>query len=143
MKTALVSIPTRRETKKMKRTFLLYLGVFLAALFLIVSQVAAYGGMCGDNPSGLTGIAAGSSYTCVLKSGGDVDCYGEDDYSQSADYTGGDAVGVAAGSRHTCILTSGGNVDCYGEDDYGQSADYTGGDAVGVAVGGYHTCVLR
>jgi alpha-tubulin suppressor-like RCC1 family protein len=119
----------------MKRMLLLYLGLSLAALFLIVSQAAA-DGMCGDNPSGLTGIAAGVWHTCVLKSNGNVHCYGYYD----TDYLEGDAVGVAAGLDHTCVLTEGGDVLCYGSGS--QAADYNGGDAVGVAAGYWHTCVL-
>jgi hypothetical protein len=139
MKTELMSIPTRRGEKKMKRTLLLYLGLSLAALFLIVSQAAA-DGMCGDNPSGLTGISASVDHNCVLKSNGDVFCYGYYD----TEYLVGDAVGVAAGADHTCVLTLGGNVVCYGNNDYGQAEPdlYTGGDAVGVAAGYFHTCVL-
>jgi hypothetical protein len=64
-----------------------------------------------------------------LKSNGNVDCYGYNDWGQANDYTGGDAIGVAAGGYHTCVLKSNGNVDCYGYNDWGQANDYTGGDA--------------
>jgi type II secretory pathway pseudopilin PulG len=89
------------------------------------------------------GVAGGHSHTCVLKSNGNVDCYGNNDYGQSNDYTGGDAIGVAARGYHTCVLKSNGNVDCYGLNSDGQANDYTGGDAIGVAAGRYHTCVLK
>jgi hypothetical protein len=37
------------------------------------------------------GVAAGRDHTCVLKSNGNVDCYGYDDFGQANDYTLGDA----------------------------------------------------
>ena len=96
------------------------------------------------------GVAAGSYHTCILKSNGNVDCYGRNDYGQSNDYTGGDAIAVSGGVYHTCILKSSGNVKCYGAGEgsgnyphYGQSRDYTGGDAIGVSAGGDSTCILK
>jgi hypothetical protein len=53
------------------------------------------------------GVAAGNYHTCVLTTGGNVDCYGDNGFGQSADYNSGNAVGVAAGNSHTCVLTTG------------------------------------
>ena len=89
------------------------------------------------------GVSAGGLHTCILKSNGNVDCYGYNYFGQAEDYLGGDAIGVAARYYHTCILKSNGNVDCYGDNYYGQANDYLGGDAIGVAAGYYHTCILK
>jgi alpha-tubulin suppressor-like RCC1 family protein len=78
----------------------------------VFSATYVYGQSC-------EGVAAGYVHTCVLASGGNVDCYGYNYYGQAADYSGGDAVGVTAGDYHTCVLTSRGNVDCYGSSTYG------------------------
>jgi alpha-tubulin suppressor-like RCC1 family protein len=37
------------------------------------------------------GVAAGGYHTCVLKSNGNLDCYGDNNFGQANDYTGGDA----------------------------------------------------
>ncbi len=72
---------------------------FLAAampLLLIVSLMAV-GPVEASHGSGVTavGVAAGTFHTCVLTSGGDVDCYGAGEsgmsggpthYGQSADW---------------------------------------------------------
>jgi hypothetical protein len=96
---------------------------------------SAYGQTC-------QGLSTGEAHTCILTSGGNVRCYGDNYEGQSVAYSGGDAAGVAAGRAHTCILTSGGNVHCYGDNYEGQSVAYTGGDAAGVAAGEAHTCIL-
>jgi hypothetical protein len=51
------------------------------------------GGQANDYTGGdAIGVAAGGSHTCVLKSNGNVDCYGNNDpMVKSNDYTGGDA----------------------------------------------------
>ncbi len=85
----------------------------------------------------------GGFHTCVLKSNGNVDCYGDNSYGQAADYTGGDATAVSTGGAHTCVLKSNGNVDCYGRNSKGQAVDYAGGDATAVSAGADHTCVLK
>lgn len=88
------------------------------------------------------GISAGGLHTCVLKSNGNAECYGNNSFNQAHDYSGGNAVSVSAGSNHTCILKTNGNVECYGDNTFGQAADYTAGDAVGLDIGGDHTCIL-
>ena len=113
-----------------------HLGIFGGVFDYDISKMQRYTGE-------IISVAAGCYHTCILKSNGNVDCYGMNSDGQSNDYTGGDAIGVAAGCYHTCILKSDGNVECYGFNAFGQSNDYTGGDAIGVAAGWYHTCILK
>src|SRR4030042_4700397 len=106
----------------------------LCFLLISDSNALAYTGNC-------QGLSAGDYHTCILKSNGNVDCYGRNDQGQAADYMGGDAVGVSVGLGHTCVLKSNGNVDCYGYNVLG--SDYLGGDGVGGVAGDDHTCVLK
>jgi len=89
------------------------------------------------------GLSLGRYHTCILKSNGNVDCWGSNSSGNANDYTKGDAIGVSAGYLYTCIVKSNGNVECYGSDQYGETNDYLGGDAIGVATGQDHTCVLK
>ncbi len=124
----------------MRKSILFDLFIFALVLGLSVSAGAVSMAYGLDQTCG--GVTAGFYHTCVLKSGGNVDCYGSNSYGQANDYTGGNAIEVTARGYYTCVLTSGGNVDCYGRNDYGQANDYNGGDAIRVATGNYHTCVL-
>ena len=109
---------------------------YIIGLIIGVSTFSmAYGQSC-------KGVSAGGFHTCILTSGGNVDCYGDNFAGRAEDYTKGDAVGVSAGLSHTCVLTSDGNVECYGDNFAGRAEDYTKGDAVGVSAGWNHTCVL-
>jgi len=81
--------------------------------------------------------------TCIIKSNGNVDCWGRNGYSYSEDYSGGDAVQVAVGNEHACILRSNGNVHCWGDNYLGKSDPYYGGDAVQVSVGWDRTCIVK
>ena len=118
--------------------------------------------------SGIVSIAAGSSHTCALTSGGGMKCWGYNSYGQLGDGTttshstpadvSGLTSGVAAvasGYYHTCAVLAGGGVQCWGYNNYGQLGDgtttnrSTPGDVAGlasgttsVAGGAYHTCAI-
>jgi hypothetical protein len=118
-------VTMKRPGQKMKnlKSFLkkvagawIYGVITLGLIGGLSSQADAYSGSC-------KGLSAGVGFTCVLKSNGNVDCYGRNDAGQAEDYTGGDAAGVAAGTYHTCVLKWDGNVDCYGLNDVGQAED--------------------
>jgi len=53
---------------------------------LLLSSVYAYDGTCEGVDTGITGISADRAHTCVLKSDGNVDCYGNNDDGQANDY---------------------------------------------------------
>jgi fibronectin type 3 domain-containing protein len=115
----------------------------LALAFLLCLTVLP-SGMADTEPTN-TAVSTGYNHTCVLKSNGNVDCYGDNTYGQAAGYAGGDATAVEAGMLFTCILKTNGNVHCYGYDAQGQAEDYNGGDAIAVAVPshGYESCILK
>jgi cysteine-rich repeat protein len=83
-------------------------------------------------------LAAGDWHTCALLEGGDVRCWGDNEYGQlgyaragaigddevpgSVDVVdvGGRVVQLAAGRYHTCALLEIGAVRCWGDNEYGQ-----------------------
>jgi alpha-tubulin suppressor-like RCC1 family protein len=118
--------------------------------------------------SGVASISAGSSHTCALTNGGNIECWGSNgkgrlgNDSPRNSSTPVDVVdpgemftGISAGLEHTCALTTVGGVRCWGRNLFGElgegsttnrsvpvSAIGLDRGVTGVSAGGYHTCAL-
>ncbi|HUL59039.1 MAG TPA: RCC1 repeat-containing protein [Anaeromyxobacteraceae bacterium] len=110
-------------------------------------------------------LAAGSTHTCAVLSGGGASCWGGNASGQVGNGTtdahapravlglASSVASLSAGLAHTCALYAGGGAACWGSDQYGQLGERTllvrntpvdvGGLTSGVAAvaaGGYHSC---
>ena len=113
------------------------------------------GGFSSFNMKNELTLAVGLNHTCYILNSGNSTCYGSNDYGESTNYAGGDAVSVAAGARSTCYLLSSGNSTCYGDTACtgigscqgasGEATNYAGGNAIAVSEGVFGTVcyVLR
>jgi alpha-tubulin suppressor-like RCC1 family protein len=86
----------------------------------------------------ITGITAGGSHTCALRSDGRAFCWGDNFSGQLGTGTSGNTgptprsvasltgiTALAAGDAHTCALRSGGAVSCWGDNYNGQLGNGT------------------
>ena len=114
-----------------------------------------------------TSISLGGYHSCALLSGGNVKCWGDNQYLQLGDGTTvnnssipvdvvniTNALQVSSGHGFTCALLSGGNIQCWGNNSAGQLGDGTTTDsnvpvdvlditdAVGIFSGNGHACAL-
>ncbi len=120
---------------------------------------------------GLTGavqVTAGGTYSCALRAGGDVACWGGNAFGGLGDGTTttrlvptpvpalADVVEIRAASGHTCARLGSGAVRCWGANGSGQVGDDTTSgprlaptvvvdlvDATGLTTRGGHSCALR
>ncbi len=99
-------------------------------------------------------ITSGRDFNCILRSDGNVQCIGNNDFGQ-IDFLNRfklEVVDLDAGTNHVCAILKDGYVDCWGSnyDEYGnfsgQSVNFSPEDpnakAVKIASGGYHSCTL-
>ena len=116
-------------------------------------------------------LSAGGLHTCAIDVGGEVRCWGWNDYGQLGDGStktrmlpvrvknlGSGVVAVAAAYLHTCALRANGEVLCWGGNEYGELGDGTtisrrvptrveglgpGSGVTAIALGGSHACALK
>ena len=87
--------------------------------------------------SDATDVACGGSFTCALRAGGTVSCWGVNTFGQLGDGTLArssspvavvgvtNAIAIAAGTSFACALIKGGTVQCWGANYAGQLGDGT------------------
>ena len=97
----------------------------------------------GEPLSGVTAIAANFEHTCALVTGGEMRCWGSNDYGNLGNGTLTDSASpvtvtvslngpplsgiasITAGLQHTCGLTTGGRIQCWGDNYWGQLGNGT------------------
>ncbi len=118
--------------------------------------------------SGVVGLSAGGSHTCVVVSSGSVLCWGINQDGELGDGSldarnvpvvvgglSGEAIEVASGNFHTCALLESGAMQCWGFNASGQLGDGTTalrtspvdviglpGPVASMSAGGIHTCAI-
>ncbi len=65
-------------------------------------------------------ISVGGNHGCGVRSGGSLECWGDDEFGQASPLPG-TFVSVTSGVEHSCGLRSDGSVECWGHDTDGRS----------------------
>jgi alpha-tubulin suppressor-like RCC1 family protein len=122
----------------------------------------------GTNLNNVGAIEAGLYHTCAIYTGGDVSCWGSNEFGQLGDRSTTDrsapvsvtglaiqASSIALGDYYTCALALGGGMQCWGENFYSQLGTGTNPWSLepvsvrslpsavsAIAAGDDHTCAL-
>ena len=86
-------------------------------------------------------ISVGGNHGCGVRSGGSLECWGDDAFGRCTPPRG-TFVSVSAGSLHACGVRSDGSVACWGYDGFGQASPPPGTFS-SVSAGGTHSCGVR
>jgi alpha-tubulin suppressor-like RCC1 family protein len=107
----------------------------------------------GDPLAGVQTVEVGSHHSCALLTGGELRCWGQNNFGQLGDGTEGDRLtptpvvseaggapltgvqAVSVGDEHTCALLAGGELRCWGRNDDGRLGNgVTAAEATSVPV---------
>ena len=84
-------------------------------------------------------ISSGRFHVCGLGDGGEISCWGSDEFGESVP-PGGAFSSLAAGKRHNCALRAGGDAVCWGWDKDGRATPPPDARFIAIAAGGAHSC---
>ena len=92
-------------------------------------------------------VGVGFDYACALGDGGDVVCWGANQYGQSTPtpppwMSGPPYRALAVGHSHACALRTDGDAVCWGDNRWGQT-DAPSDSLTAITAGHLHTCGLR
>lgn len=134
--------PTHFAQSPRASLFLAMLGALLGTMLAIPALAAAESGNApiGTYQTAASRLASGDNFTCAIRSGGILRCWGHNQNGQlglsnmetvgdnehpddvpAVDLgTGRTAIQVAAGAEHTCVIVNDGSVRCWGRNGSGQ-----------------------
>ena len=112
------------------------------ALATLVLGVSLTRDVESQSPSAIVGVGAGIDFSCVLRRGGDVLCWGRNDVGQLGRGTSDArahpapvrvalrdrAIALSVGRDHACALIADSSAFCWGDDRMGESGAETGAD---------------
>lgn len=87
-------------------------------------------------------MSAGYDHTCSVFGGGDIECWGNNQFLQSDPPAGGFKQ-VSSGAYFSCALKADGSIACWGKNEEGQSSAPPGNNFVQISAGLMHACAVK